>query len=116
MGRYVISTSVEDAFKDAYTQLAVDLEREMQSGALARVWLPRSLMNKAEYGRYEFAAERVARDKGCDLQSDRIKLLNKGFVELYDAFCWGQDVFQIECAYGRCRELQAGAGISVVAN
>lgn len=103
MGESVISRSVEAAFKDAYNQVGEKMENEVREGKLARVWLPKTLQHKSEYGRYEFAAERVAKNKGCNLTSDGLHMFKKGgYVEYYNAYCWGQDVFQIKCAYGRC--------------
>ena len=103
MGESVISHSAEAAFNDAYDKLGVKIENELHDGKLARVWLPKELQRKQAYGRYEFDAERIAKTKGCNLTSDGLKLSKtSGYVEYYNAYCWGQDVFQIRCEYGNC--------------
>ncbi len=102
MGSYVISDSVEEAFSNVYAELDTLMVNHLRNGALARTWLPADMIQKKDYGQYEFAAERLAKSNGCNLQSDGLRLHKKGIVELYDAYCYGQDLFQIECAYGTC--------------
>ncbi len=103
IGESVVRTTVEAAFNRALSDLAEKLQTEANRGALARTWLPAELMDKQEFGKQEYAAERVALDNGCDLGKDGLRLVEQSyFTEKYEAHCWAQPVFRITCEYGRC--------------
>ncbi len=103
IGESVVRGTVEAAFSHALTDLAEKLQTEVNRGALARTWLPAELLDKQQFGKQEYAAERVALDHGCDLGQDGLRLVEQAyFTEKYDAHCWAQPVFRIICEYGRC--------------
>ena len=106
LGKYVIANSVEEALMEAYTDLAVDLEYKIKQGIFEQTWLPKNILVKTEYGRYEFAAEKLARSKGCDLSTDGIRLVESEPNEIYECYCYGKPVFYIRCELGRCQSVQ----------
>ena len=114
LGKYVISNSVEEALMEAYTDLAVDLEQQIKAGIFDQTWLPKNILVKSEYGRYEFAAEKLARSHGCDLSSDGMRLIEREPDEIYECYCWGQPIFYISCALGRCQPISSSPRRAVV--
>ncbi len=98
----VLSHSVEDAFEDAFWKLHQEMKKHTETGALARNWLPKELRNKTEYGRYEFSAERAIIDAGCEFPNDGLRLVQTGFEELYEAYCWKRDPFLVSCNGSSC--------------
>jgi len=101
-GNHVLSSSVEDAFEDAFWRLHLKMKEHTETGALARNWLPRELRHKSEYGRYEFAAERAIKSAGCQLPQDGLRLIETGIDELYEAYCWQQEPFLVSCNGSAC--------------
>lgn len=103
VGSQVVEGTVRKAHDAALVKLAQTLNHETRNGQLARTWLPANLMDKDDYGKYEFGAEKVARQQGCNMLEDGIKLVEQShFKERYEAYCWGQKTFEIHCEYGRC--------------
>lgn len=115
LGSYLVADIVEDAFENAYIKLSKDMDREINTGVLARTWLPKDLIKKGRYGRSEFSAERLARSQGCDLRTDGLKMLTPWPSETYDAYCWGKDAFQIQCEFGQCAISLSKASKKIVA-
>jgi hypothetical protein len=101
-GNSILSRSVEDAFADAFWRAHLEMKEHTEAGALARNWLPRELRKKVEFGRYEFAAERSIIAAGCKLPQDGLRLIKKGFDELYEAYCWQYEPFLLSCSGGQC--------------
>ncbi len=99
---HVLSKSVEDAFEDAFWKLHLQMKEHTETGALARNWLPKELRKKENYGRYEFAAERAIIGAGCQFPQDGLRLVQTGFEELYEAYCWKQEPFMVSCNGSQC--------------
>ena len=106
-GNHVLSSSVEDAFADAFWRLHLKMKEHTEAGALARNWLPRELRKKTEYGRYEFAAERAIKSVGCEFPQDGLRLVETGIEELYEAYCWRQEPFMVSCNGSACNLIYA---------
>lgn len=101
-GNSVLSKSVEDAFADAFWRLHLKMKQNTETGALARNWLPRTLRQKTQYGRYEFAAERAIQSVGCQFPQDGLRLVESAVGELYEAYCWQQEPFLVSCNGSSC--------------
>lgn len=103
VGEHVVKGTVQAALNNALEDAAAQLQREAADGKLARTWLPASQMDRDQFGKQEFAAERVAQAQGCNLLQDGLLLIEQEFFrEVYQTYCWTRPSFRIVCEYGRC--------------
>src|SRR5690606_24720744 len=103
VGEQVVKGTVQAALNNALEDAATQLQRETAEGKLARTWMPASQMDREQFGKQEFAAERVAQDQGCNLLQDGLLMIEQEyFREVYQTYCWTRPSFRIVCEYGRC--------------
>ena len=104
MGTHLVKQTVRDAFDAALIEINKQLSYEANSGVLARSWFPKGSSGKYAPGKHQYTAEQVARNAGCNLNSDAIKLVEEQYyTETYAASCWGKPQFSVICEFGRCQ-------------
>ena len=107
MGTHVVRETVQEALDKALSDMTEQVEYQANSGLLARTWLPKK--RRKHHGKHEYTAEQVAKNAGCNMNSDAITLADQKYSqETYTAHCWGKPTFTIACEYGRCELLEDG--------
>lgn len=109
MGTHVVRETVQEALDEAIVDMTKQVEYQANSGLLARTWLPKKYHRTKLHGQHEYTAELVAKNAGCNMNSDAITLAHQKYsLETYTAHCWGKPTFTIACEYGRCELLEEG--------
>ncbi len=109
VGTHVVMDTVQEALDEALSDMTEQVEYQANSGLLAKTWLPKNYHRNKQHGTHEYTAERVAKNAGCNMNSDAVILAHQQyFKETYTAHCWGKPTFTIACEYGRCELAEGG--------